>query len=156
MPMHPQSPAARADARAPACAADRAARCSARCCCFRCSCWCRASRRSTPIGLIFKGAFGSSFAWQSTLLRAAPLMLTALCVALPAQVGLIVIGGEGALALGGLCAAIVPQMLPRGHALAHRHAVDGARRHGRGRRLDRRGRARCGNGAASTRRSAAC
>jgi general nucleoside transport system permease protein len=66
------------------------------------------------IVLIFQGAFGSSFAWQSTLLRAAPLMLTALCVALPAQVGLIVIGGEGALALGGMCAAIVPQMLPHG------------------------------------------
>jgi len=66
------------------------------------------------IGLIFKGAFGSSFAWQSTLLRAAPLMLTALCVALPAQVGLIVIGGEGALALGGLAAAVMPQLLPSG------------------------------------------
>src|SRR5260370_12283193 len=66
------------------------------------------------VGLIFQGAFGSSFAWQSTLLRASPLMLTALCVALPAQVGLIVIGGEGALALGGMCAAIVPQMLPAG------------------------------------------
>lgn len=66
------------------------------------------------IALIFKGAFGSSFAWQSTLLRAAPLMLTALCVALPAQVGLIVIGGEGALALGGLAAAVLPQCLPAG------------------------------------------
>ncbi|RFU49617.1 ABC transporter permease [Paraburkholderia sp. DHOC27] len=66
------------------------------------------------IGLIFQGAFGSSFAWQSTLLRASPLMLTALCVALPAQVGLVVIGGEGALALGGLAAAVVPQCLPAG------------------------------------------
>ncbi|MDR5828625.1 ABC transporter permease [Caballeronia sp. LP006] len=64
------------------------------------------------LGLIVQGAFGSSFAWQSTLLRAAPLMLTALCVALPAQVGLIVIGGEGALALGGLGAAIVPSIVP--------------------------------------------
>ncbi|WP_233886850.1 ABC transporter permease [Paraburkholderia flagellata] len=64
------------------------------------------------LGLIGQGAFGSSFAWQNTLLRAAPLMLTALCVALPAQVGLIVIGGEGALALGGLAAAVVPQCLP--------------------------------------------
>ncbi|WP_250493382.1 ABC transporter permease [Caballeronia sp. GAWG1-1] len=64
------------------------------------------------LGLIMQGAFGSSFAWQSTLLRAAPLMLTALCVALPAQVGLIVIGGEGALALGGLGAAIVPPIVP--------------------------------------------
>jgi hypothetical protein len=33
------------------------------------------------VGLIVEGAFGSSFAWQSTLLRASPLMLTALCVA---------------------------------------------------------------------------
>ncbi|MGH8778087.1 ABC transporter permease [Paraburkholderia sp.] len=64
------------------------------------------------IGLIFEGAFGSSFAWQNTLLRASPLMLTALCVALPAQAGLIVIGGEGALALGGLAAAVVPSVLP--------------------------------------------
>jgi general nucleoside transport system permease protein len=64
------------------------------------------------LGLIAEGAFGSSFAWQNTLLRAAPLMLTALCVALPAQVGLIVIGGEGALALGGLAAAVMPQCLP--------------------------------------------
>ncbi|BEV14519.1 ABC transporter permease [Herbaspirillum sp. DW155] len=62
--------------------------------------------------LIFQGAFGTLFAWQNTLQRAAPLLLTALCVALPARVGLIVIGGEGALALGGLAAAVMPQMLP--------------------------------------------
>lgn len=62
--------------------------------------------------LIFQGAFGTLFAWQNTLQRAAPLLLTALCVALPARVGLIVIGGEGALALGGLAAAVLPQLLP--------------------------------------------
>ncbi|EIJ46580.1 inner-membrane translocator [Herbaspirillum sp. GW103] len=62
--------------------------------------------------LIFQGAFGTMFAWQNTLQRAAPLLLTALCVALPARVGLIVIGGEGALALGGLAAAVMPQWLP--------------------------------------------
>ncbi|PWK37029.1 ABC transporter permease [Cupriavidus plantarum] len=66
------------------------------------------------LGLIYQGAFGTWFAWQNTLMRAAPLMLTALCVALPAQVGLIVIGGEGALALGGLAAAVLPQWLPAG------------------------------------------
>jgi general nucleoside transport system permease protein len=64
------------------------------------------------LGLIVKGAFGSAFAFQNTLQRAAPLMLTALCVALPARAGLIIIGGEGALALGGLAAAIVPMVLP--------------------------------------------
>ncbi len=63
-------------------------------------------------GLLFKGAFGDAFSWQNTLQRAAPLMLTALCVALPAQAGLTVIGGEGALVLGGLAAATLPLWLP--------------------------------------------
>src|SRR5438046_9324914 len=49
---------------------------------------------------IYRGAFGSWFSWQNTLQRAAPLMLTALCTALHAQVGLIVIGGEGAQVIG--------------------------------------------------------
>lgn len=57
-------------------------------------------------GLIYKGAFASTFSWQNTLSRAAPLILTALCVALPAQAGLMVIGAEGALVLGGLAAAL--------------------------------------------------
>lgn len=63
--------------------------------------------------LIVKGGFSSAFAWQNTLQRAAPLVLTALCVALPAQAGLIVIGAEGALVLGALAAAVTG------------HAVDG-------------------------------
>lgn len=62
--------------------------------------------------LIVKGAFGSSFAFANTLQRTAPLMLTALCVTLPARAGLVIIGGEGALALGALAAAIVPSLLP--------------------------------------------
>ena len=55
-------------------------------------------------GLMAKGAFGSWFSFQNTLQRAAPLLLTALCTALPAQMGMVVIGGEGALVLGGLAA----------------------------------------------------
>ena len=62
--------------------------------------------------LLFKGAFGDWYSWQNTLVRAAPLMLTALCVALPARAGLVVIGGEGALVLGGLAAAALPYVLP--------------------------------------------
>jgi len=62
--------------------------------------------------LLFQGAFGSWFSWQNTLQRAAPLMLTALCVALPARAGLIVIGGEGAVVLGGLAAAALPYAVP--------------------------------------------
>src|SRR4249920_3537170 len=62
--------------------------------------------------LLFKGAFGDWFSWQNTLQRAAPLMLTALCVAIPARAGLVVIGGEGAVVLGGLAAAALPYALP--------------------------------------------
>ncbi|MDY0746209.1 ABC transporter permease [Paucibacter sp. R3-3] len=59
--------------------------------------------------LLFRGAFGDAFSWQNSLQRAAPLMLTALAVALPASAGLTVIGGEGALVLGALgCAALAP------------------------------------------------
>ena len=61
--------------------------------------------------LIYQGAFATAFSWQNTLSRAAPLVLTALCVALPAQAGLMVIGGEGAVVLGGLAAAIVGHLL---------------------------------------------
>lgn len=61
--------------------------------------------------LLFKGAFGDAFSWQNTLQRAAPLMLTALCVAIPQRAGLMVIGGEGALVLGGLACAGLPYLL---------------------------------------------
>jgi hypothetical protein len=56
-----------------------------------------------PIDLYFymyQGAFGTWFSWQNTLTRAAPLILTALCTALPAQLGMVIIGGEGALLIG--------------------------------------------------------
>lgn len=62
--------------------------------------------------VLFKGAFGSWFSWQNTLQRAAPLMLTALCVAIPARAGLVIIGGEGALVLGGLACAALPYAVP--------------------------------------------
>ena len=61
---------------------------------------------------LFKGAFGDWFSWQNTLQRAAPLMLTALCVAIPARAGLVIIGGEGSVVLGGLAAAALPYALP--------------------------------------------
>lgn len=63
-------------------------------------------------GLLFRGAFGDAFSWQNSLQRAAPLMLTALAVALPARVGLTVIGGEGALVLGALGGAGLPYLVP--------------------------------------------
>ena len=57
--------------------------------------------------LIYQGAFNTWFSWQNTLQRAAPLILAALCTALPAHLGMVVIGGEGALVLGGLAAAAI-------------------------------------------------
>ena len=71
--------------------------------------------------LVWRGAFGSAFSLQNTLARAAPLLLTALCVAVPAQLGLVVIGGEGALVLGGLaaaCAGLEAASLPPAVTLA--------------------------------------
>ena len=58
-------------------------------------------------GLIWTGGFGSSFSIQNSLQRAAPLILTGLAFAVPARIGLTMIGGEGALALGGFAAAAV-------------------------------------------------
>jgi simple sugar transport system permease protein len=55
--------------------------------------------------LMYQGAFGSWFSWQNTLSRAAPLILIALCTALPARLGLVIIGNEGALVVGGVAAA---------------------------------------------------
>ena len=54
---------------------------------------------------MYRGAFGTWFSAQNSLLRAAPLMLTGLCTALPARLGLMIIGGEGALVVGGMAAA---------------------------------------------------
>src|SRR5439155_8340607 len=63
-----------------------------------------------PLDLYFymyQGAFGTWFSWQNSLTRAAPLILTALCTALPAQLGMVIIGGEGALLIGALSATAV-------------------------------------------------
>jgi simple sugar transport system permease protein len=57
--------------------------------------------------LVERGGFGTAFSIQNTLQRSSPLILTALAVALPARIGLVIIGGEGALVLGGFCAAVV-------------------------------------------------
>ena len=66
--------------------------------------------RANPLavyGSIYKAAFGSWSTFQNTLIRASPLMLSALCTALPARLGLVIIGNEGALVMGGLGATAV-------------------------------------------------
>jgi general nucleoside transport system permease protein len=57
--------------------------------------------------LVWRGGFGTAFSLQNTLQRSSPLIMTALAVAIPARIGLVVIGGEGALVLGGFVAAAV-------------------------------------------------
>ena len=57
--------------------------------------------------LLWIGGYGSEFSWTNTLVRAGPLIFTALCVAIPARLGMVVIGGEGALVLGGFGAAAI-------------------------------------------------
>jgi ABC-type uncharacterized transport system permease subunit len=57
-------------------------------------------------GVLYLGAFGTWFSLEVTLTLAAPLMLTALCTAIPARAGLLVIGAEGALVTGGLAAVL--------------------------------------------------
>ncbi len=66
--------------------------------------------------LVERGGFGTAFSIQNTLQRSAPLILTALAVAIPARIGLIMIGGEGALVLGGFVSAIVAIPFVVGHA----------------------------------------
>lgn len=62
---------------------------------------------ATFFSLIWTGGFGSAFSIQNTLQRAAPLILTGLAFAIPARIGLTLIGAEGALVLGGFCAAAI-------------------------------------------------
>ena len=62
--------------------------------------------------LMYQGAFGTWFSWQNTLTRSAPLILTALCTALPAQLGMVIIGGEGALLVGALAATAAALAMP--------------------------------------------
>src|SRR6202795_5281890 len=59
------------------------------------------------IDYVWRGGFGTAFSFQNTLQRSSPLILTALAVGIPARIGLIMIGGEGALVLGGFVAAAV-------------------------------------------------
>ena len=82
-----------------------------------------------PLDLYFYmyyGAFGTWFSWQNTLTRAAPLILTALCTALPAQLGMVIIGGEGALLIGALSATSIALAMPWAPPLAVQLAMAAA------------------------------
>jgi general nucleoside transport system permease protein len=72
---------------------------------------------------MYQGAFGTWFSWQNTLSRAAPVILTALCTALPAQLGLVIIGGEGALLIGALAATSAALIVPDAPPIAVQFAM---------------------------------
>ena len=58
-----------------------------------------------PLNLFIQmvlGAFGDSYSVSETLVKTAPIMLTALAAALPARLGLISVGAEGQLYVGAL------------------------------------------------------
>ncbi len=107
--------------------------------------------------LVERGGFGTAFSLQNTLQRSAPLILTALAVAVPARIGLIMIGGEGALVHGRLRLGGGRDPARARPCAAHRR-LDRDGDHG----LDRRRRAgsaspaTCAMPAASTRRSRRC
>src|SRR5271170_2829189 len=62
------------------------------------------------VDYVWRGGFGTAFSFQNTLQRSSPLILTALALAIPARIGLIMIGAEGALVLGGFAAIAVPMV----------------------------------------------
>lgn len=67
------------------------------------------SQGKSPVeffALVWKAGFSTAFSLQNTFSRVAPLLFAALCVALPARLGLVVIGGEGAIVLGGLATGV--------------------------------------------------
>ena len=61
--------------------------------------------------VLWLGSFARMISLESTLTNAAPLMLTALCTAIPARAGLLVIGGEGALVVGGVATVLMGVLL---------------------------------------------
>jgi simple sugar transport system permease protein len=73
-----------------------------------------AARGLDPVAVyatLYVGAFGTWFSLEDTLTQAAPLMLTALATAIPARAGLLVIGGEGALVVGGVATVLAGVLL---------------------------------------------
>ncbi len=64
------------------------------------------------LAALWDGAFGSAAAfWSATLVRATPLMLVGLAVAVAFRAGVVNIGAEGQLVLGAIAATAVAQWL---------------------------------------------
>jgi len=67
---------------------------------------------------LLSGSVGSAAAWTATLLKAAPLLLAGLAVAVSFRAGVWNIGAEGQLVMGALCAtALATRVLPQAPAV---------------------------------------
>jgi general nucleoside transport system permease protein len=51
---------------------------------------------------VISAAFGSPYSWSETLVKTSPILLCAIAIALPAQLGLISVGAEGQMYMGAL------------------------------------------------------
>lgn len=75
-----------------------------------------------PVGAyrsLFVGSLGSINGWAETLIKASPLIFTGLSFAVAFRSGLINIGAEGQLYIGGLCSIVVGIYLAGLPALVH-------------------------------------
>ena len=62
---------------------------------------------------VFIGAFGDKYAWSETLVKAIPLLLCGLAVALPLSANRWNIGAEGQFLMGAFGATVVALYLPQ-------------------------------------------
>jgi simple sugar transport system permease protein len=53
---------------------------------------------------MLSSTLGTSYGWSEVLVKMSPLLLAALAVTVPARLGLVNVGGEGQIFIGGLCA----------------------------------------------------
>jgi general nucleoside transport system permease protein len=66
----------------------------------------------TTLGQMALYAFGDSYSFSESLVKATPILLCALAVILPARLGLITVGGEGQLYFGALTGTAVVVWFP--------------------------------------------
>lgn len=64
-------------------------------------------------GALFGGAFLDYFGLASTLVKTSPILLAGLAVIVPLRAGLLNIGAEGQIYIGGLCSSVVALALPQ-------------------------------------------
>ena len=98
-------------------------------------CACRISRlccssmariRCAPIATRWSTSSATAYGFSELLVRMTPLLLTAVAVALPSRLGLINVGGEGQLYMGGWLATAGALAFPRSAGLAAVAADDRA------------------------------